>query len=86
MQRAQRPHPAAPTIIGIFQTETVLDRIDKAATPGDGLEREAGEDAAAASEAGGVQEQGWARNRFLFFDSAYESVEIELFTLYLCPL
>ena len=58
MQRAQRPHPAAPTIIGIFQTETVLDRIDKAATPGDGLEREAGEDAAAASEAGGVQKQG----------------------------
>ena len=64
MQRAQRPHPAAPTIIGILQTETVLDRIDKAATTGNGLEREAGEDAAAASEAGGVQEQGWARNSF----------------------
>ena len=54
MQRAQRPHPAAPTINrggGILEAKTLAE----AAAPGDGwIEREAGEDAAEASETGGV--------------------------------
>ena len=64
MQRAQRPHPAAPTInrSGILEAKTLAE----AAAPGDGgIEREAGEDAAEASETGGVEEQGWTRISFL---------------------